>query len=378
VSRIFNGPEREAKTRLRQQLAALPDVEPSTMQLVDVREALPLESDDPPAPPDPTQPLEPAPVPRQEGRRRRPIRFLVRLVGLALIATVGVAAYHWYGIERVDLADALATTNGTGTNILLVGTDSRAGLSATGEADAYGLGISGERTDTLLILNVSDRSNRLLSIPRDLYISAPGGEQMRINAALGAGPDQLVAAITAALAIPVHHYAEVDFASFLEIVDAIGSVPVDIAHPAYDDRSGFQSDRAGTIRLDAEQSLAFVRSRSYTEVIGGVPTTDGSGDFGRTERQRTYLRALVDELFAVRNPVTAVRVGGAVRTSLIIDESTSIFDAVRLTLELRNLGGVDAPGSAILPVTPTTIDGAAVLLLDESRADTVLSAFRSS
>lgn len=353
------------------------------MPLTDVREALPLDVALPETPAG-SSVLVPAdsrpPTRSTRRRRRRPLRFLLRLIALAAIATVGVAAFQWYGIERVDFPTGLTPSNGVSTNILLVGTDSRAGLpdaAASDGSDVYGRGISGERTDTLLLLNVSDDGNRLLSIPRDLYISSPAdGSRMRINATLGAGPDQLVTAVSATLAVPVHHYAEVDFASFLDIVEAIGSVPVTIDHPAYDDRTGFRADRAGTIDLDAEQSLAFVRSRRYTEVIGGVPTTDGTGDFGRTERQRQYLRALVDELFDVRDPITAMRVGSSIRTNLAIDDSTSIFDAAQLTLELRDLGSSGEPVSAILPVTPTVIDGADVLLLDSNRAETVLADFR--
>lgn len=380
MSKLFNGAEREAKIRLRQQLDALPDVETSTMPLVDIREAMPVATPQAPAraplPEVPHSEAPPAPVTRR--RRRRPFRFLRRLVMLAVVALIGVVAFHWYGIERVDIPGGLAASTGTSTNILLVGTDSRAGLEPTDGADVYGLGIGGERTDTLLILNVSADGNRLLSIPRDLYVSSPAtGVDQRINATRSNGADDLVAAVAQTLAIPIHHYAEVDFASFLGIVDAIGSVPVTLDHPAYDNRSGFRSDQAGTINLDADQSLAFVRSRSYVEVIDGVPTTDGSGDFGRTERQREYLRAMLDKLFAVRNPVDAFRVGAAVRDSLVVDDSTSIFDAIRLTLDLRDLGSSAQPVSSIVPVTPAVIDGADVLLLDTSRADAVLDTFRA-
>jgi len=330
----------------------------------------------PPAPP------TPLPQPHQhqrQRRRRRPLRTLRRLLLLALISVVGVIAFHWYGIERVDIPDGLATSTGGSTNILLVGTDSRVGLEPAEGADVYGLGIGGERTDTLLVVNVSDDGNRLLSIPRDLWVSSPAtGQSQRINATRSNGAGNLIGAVAETLEIPIHHYAEVDFASFLGIVDAIGSVSVELAHPAYDTRTGFQADESGTVQLDAAQSLAFVRSRSYVELIDGEPTADRTGDFGRTERQRQFLRAMLDELFDVRNPIAALRVGDAVRKSLVIDDSTSILDAARLTAELHDLGSSGQPAASIVPVTPTVIDGSDVLLLDASRADAALAIFRST
>ena len=83
----------------------------------------------------------------------------------------------------------------------------------------------------------------------------------RINTAIQGGPERLIQTVQQSLGLPVHHYVEVDFAGFLELVDAIGGVEIEFDAPAFDDHSGLVVEQAGWQTLDKNQALAFVRSR---------------------------------------------------------------------------------------------------------------------
>ncbi len=128
--------------------------------------------------------------------------------------------------------------------------------------------IGGQRTDTIQILRIADDGTQhVLALPRDLYVPLGGdGAANRINAAFAfGGAELLISTVQGSLGIPIHHYAEIDFAGFIELVDAVGGVTIDFPHPAYDTKTGLDVPVAGPATLDSTQALAFVRSRFYTE-----------------------------------------------------------------------------------------------------------------
>ncbi len=310
------------------------------------------------------------------GRRRWPwvLLGLALVVGLPL-GIIGFSAWSaWRGVERVELADVLHGS-ATGTNYLVVGTDSREGVDPDIEDAGAILGgdVSGARTDTIAVLRVEGDAVSLLAIPRDLYVPLATGSTNRINAAFAfGGPEALVATVQAQLGIGINHYLEIDLAGFLGLVDALGGVTIEFPHPAYDDRSGLAIDAAGPVELDGAQALAYVRSRRYTERIDGVLVTDPTSDLGRVQRQQRFLAAVMSELGATRNPFTLIGAMGAVGDHVAVDEGLGLLEAARLGLTLRGA----QPLSSTVPtdrfITPT---GADVLVLN-SESDAVLAAFR--
>jgi LCP family protein required for cell wall assembly len=232
--------------------------------------------------------------------------------------------------------------------------------------------VAGERADTIIVLRVGDGPARMLSIPRDLWVTYPStGEEGRINGAFGLGPGELIAAVEG-LGIPITHYLQIDFTSFAGLVDAVGGVTLDIPHPAYDEMSGLAIDGSGSVTLDGGQAVAYVRSRQYTEVIDGVEVTDPTGDLGRTVRQRAFLAALFSQLGSVRNPVAGASAAGALVPGMAIDDTMTYLDALRLGWGARGLSSE----SVDLPVDPfTTSGGASVLALRQPDAGAVLAGF---
>lgn len=319
--------------------------------------------------PEPDAPFE------QPGRRRRwPIVMAFVLVGLALL--VGIPAFLGYrafdSIERVAVGDSLAPRTGA-TNLLIIGTDSRSGIDeATENAGLIlGGGIEGERSDTIMIIRFADDGARMMSLPRDLWLTIDGRGPQRINTAIARGPSAVINTVRDELGISITHYAQVDLAGFIDLVDAVGGVTITIPHPAFDRASGLDLPIAGPVELDSAQALAYVRSRRYTEIINGSEVVDPTSDLGRVERQQEFLRALIGELSRERNPLAVNGILNSVADALAIDDQTSFLDAVDLARKLRS----GLPESLTLPTRGTSIDGNSVLLLGDG-ADDVLEQFR--
>jgi LCP family protein required for cell wall assembly len=305
------------------------------------------------------------PTTAQPGRRRRIVlAVLGTALVLVLIALVGgylYASRQFDKIEKVPVGSELSGAPG-GTNYLLVGTDNRPG-------------VDGNRSDTMLVLRTEGSKSWIMSIPRDLFVTIPGREgQHRINTAYNDGPATLIRTVQQSLGIPLDRYIEINFVSFAGLVDSLGGVTINFPHPASDPKSGLDVQQTGPVELNGEQALAYVRSRTYTEVIDGQSQVDGTADLGRVQRQQQFLRAVLSEAGRSRNPFHLKKVGESLTEGLKIDDHMTLVDGLRFAW---NMGRLD-PESVVLPTTPTTTPGgAAVLLLQQDAAEPSLAIFRS-
>lgn len=295
------------------------------------------------------------------------------IVGLLAITLFGFGWWQFSKIDKVDVSSALSSPR-SGNNYLIVGTDSREGVSESDPNAGAFLGESsvGARTDTIMVLRIEGSRSYLLSIPRDLWVKDPTtGEMGRINSTFQSGQANLIRAV-GELGIPVNHYMEINFVSFAKIVDAVGGITIVFEHPARDTHSGLDVPTAGTVRLDGTQALAFVRSRHYEELVEGVWRSDPTADLGRVARQRQFLSALVAKTTHTWNPLSVTRVVGSVGKGMKVDSAMSYFDALALAWRLRSFN----PESMTLPVTPrTTSGGAAVLELKTDEAAPLVALF---
>lgn len=333
----------------------------------------------PPGPPRPPEARRGGARPPAGRRRSMRRRALVVLAVLLALVVVGPLAFSWWQfsrLERVEVGSSLSSGGG-GTNYLIVGSDSREGIAEDDpNAGAFlGTTVTGRRADTLIVLRVGDGGARMLSIPRDLWVTDPAtGEPGRINSTYAAGPSNLIDVVTG-LGIPVHRYMEIDFVSFAGMVDAVGGITIEVPNPARDPASGLDLPEAGTVRLDGAQALAYVRSRQYTELVGGQWVTDPTGDLGRVQRQRTFLTALLGEVGGARNPFTVRAVADALGPGLRVDDEMTFPDALRLAWDARGM----SPESVDLPVVGrTTSGGASVLELVQPDAEAVIASFAGS
>ncbi len=187
---------------------------------------------------------------------------MVVLVLLLLPPVYGVAlALHGSNsIERVQV-EGLTPAAGT-TNILVVGSDSRADLTPEQRNELTTGGDFGdERTDTILLLVTDGSRVGILSFPRDLYVERCDGTAQRINTAVQVGGLSCLArTITATSGIGIDHTVRVSFGGFVEVVEAVGGVEVCLEQ-AIDDRDAGIDLPAGCQVLQGADALGYVRVR---------------------------------------------------------------------------------------------------------------------
>jgi LCP family protein required for cell wall assembly len=308
----------------------------------------------------------------------RRIRWRWVVVAMPILLLLGLlGGYLWAKsvfdkIERVETESTLSGGGlGSGTNYLLVGSDTREGLEGGEAGISDGEFPGGQRSDTMVILHTGSDGTKLLSVPRDLYVEIAGtGESGKINGAFNGGAPRLIQTISENLDIPIHRYVEVDFLSFGGLVDALGGITVDFPNPAYDPNTGLMITEAGPQELNGEQALQYVRSRHYHEVIDGVDQgEDPTADLGRIQRQQAFLRAVFEKLGDTKNPITLARTLSSTADGLRIDDEMGLFDAIRLAWTLR--GGLN-PEPLVLPTVP---DGNG-LALNEEEAQPILDQLR--
>jgi LCP family protein required for cell wall assembly len=344
-----------------------------------------------PAPSVPTPTPTPTPRPRPSGGRRWPklrrpkLKWIFLLSGLLpivlLIGGLVYADYKFRQVHRVPVGNLL-DSGGSGENILLVGSDTRANADPNAPnagailGDATNSAPAGERSDTIMVLRLQGGSSKMLSIPRDLIVQiADTGRKDRINSAynadLGGGPARLLKTVQTSLGIPIHRYMEVDFVTFAGLVDAVGGITIDFPYPAFDNNTGLDIKKAGPNQLNGEQSLAYVRSRHYTEIKeDGKAHEDPTADLGRIQRQQTFLRTVMGKVAGSHNPFTLLKVGGEVADGIRVDDALGLWGAMRLAWDLKGLNPEPVP----LPVAVNS--DRATLHLQEPDADGVLAAFK--
>jgi LCP family protein required for cell wall assembly len=300
--------------------------------------------------------------------------FLPVLLLLAVLGGWLYARSIFNRVEKIAVADVLST-GGSGTNYLLVGSDSRdvedlveAGLNPEAFEDG-----GGQRSDTMLVLRFAGGQATMMSIPRDLYLPiAETDGSAKINAAYNGGPRRLILTVQQSLGIPIHHYLEVDFVSFAGLVDSLGGITIDFPNPAFDTHTGLDVQQAGPVELDGPQALAYVRSRHYVEVVNGEEQPDRTADLGRVERQQAFLRSVFGELGDARNPFTLAKAASSASDGLRVDDALGLVDAFRLAWRLRSLD----PVSVVLPTRLGSNSAGSVLFLVDPDAQAVLDQFR--
>lgn len=318
------------------------------------------------------------------GRRNRRDRRGVWLVAASLFVALGASGYLGVGrsldarfaaVRRdASLATVLAEPNDRFVNFLLVGSDSRAGAdprdpdfaNVGGEAD-----VSGRRSDTLIVVNVEKSTGiiSLLSIPRDLWVEiGDSGRTDRINAAYRDGAPAVVRTVTANLGIPLHHYMEIDFQGFKDLVDAVGGVTLCVEHPSRDRNTGLYI-RRGCSTLDGVRSLAYARSRYFEEKVDGKWTMDGTSDIGRGKRQRLFTALLVQTAVnrTLGDPFRAGRIMDGAVSALLVDDRLDVLEFARL---MRPAAGGSIRRFS-LDTYGDTVRGASVLRLADSSAATL-------
>jgi len=337
-------------------------------------------------------------APRRRARRRRSagervLKGAVIFVAVVLVLAGGAYGYLRYRvgqIKSIGCATCTAITNSAPYNVLIVGSDSRAGNAA---AVAQ---VGGQRSDTIKILHVDPASGtaKLLSIPRDTYVTLsdmPSGSDLatdnKINAAFNYGPDPLIQTIENTFGIPIAHFVIMDFGGVIDLVNSVGGIKLDFNYPVRDydpdtghNMSGLAIPRAGCQTLNGTMALALARSRFYEyEEPSGYWTHDPSGDLGRIQRQNAIIEAVIDKAKSSYNPLTINAFLGSIVNDITKDNGMSSDMMFALAQQYHAFSG-----SSLQTFTVPTTGGShptvagAVEIVQEPAAQQVITQFLGS
>ncbi|RJQ73689.1 LytR family transcriptional regulator [Pseudonocardiaceae bacterium YIM PH 21723] len=301
-----------------------------------------------PPPPQNRPPQRGGGYPPQPPRRRKGsiVRKLFILVLVVLIAAI--AGLFW--VDTTLTREAALTdyagrpAAGSGTNWLLVGSDSRAGLTQE-QKDLLRTGDDvGKRTDTMMMLHIPSGSGApvLLSLPRDSYVPIAGGNRNKLNAAYNSGGSATLAkTVELITGLRIDHYMEIGFAGFSGMVEAVGGVEIDVDEPIDDTYTGLKL-AAGKQEMDGPTALLYVRSRS----------SFASQDLQRVKNQRKFLSALMAKATSagtIINPFRSVPLALAAKDSVVVDDGDHVNNLISLAFSLS--------GGDLLQGTVPTLPG---------------------
>jgi len=294
------------------------------------------------------------------------------------VGVVAGAALYVYANQRVNQkavacsACTPAPAGASGTNLLVMASDTRQGLSPS-EAKLLDPGNvdlnDGTRADSIALVHLEPSSGKavVISIPRDLRVPAPGGGYEKINAYFNDGPVPLVAEVSSLTGLPIQHFVEVNFVSFGEITQALGGVDV-YFNRAIDDPNSGLNEPQGCDLLTGGQALAFVRDR------------DTDSDFGRIARQRLFVTLMMNKVLTpgtLLNPVKVVNLVKLGLGALTHDSGLGLTTMLDLALHFHSFSSSDID-FRVLPVQSTgqVIGGVDYVIENSSQAAALLTAVR--
>ncbi|WP_339283184.1 LCP family protein [Oceanobacillus sp. FSL K6-3682] len=290
-------------------------------------------------------------VMRKKRKLRKGILIPLVVVGLALLAVVGYGSYLYVkannavsnsyeddGRDKSDLRDFEVDPNIDNVSVLIIGVDEN---EKRNNAET-------SRSDTLMLatFNKDEKSVKLVSIPRDtlVYVPEVGREDKITHAHAYGGPKATIETIENLMNIPVDYYVRVNFHAFVDVVDSIGGIDIDVPFEFTEQDS---SDTAGAIhlypgeqKLDGEEALAFARTRKL------------DNDIERGKRQMEVVNAVADKATSIGSVLNfddlIAAVGSNMNTNMSFKEMMTFitFGTGGLDIESFTLEGSDyQPGS---------------------------------
>ena len=309
-------------------------------------------------------------------------------VAAIVLALVGAGAYawHWYGSSSGPGTTAKVRTQAP-YNILLIGNNAR---HATGPLSAGG------QADILMVVHVDPIRHRIamISIPRDALVALPGWNdpvpKIKETLFLGLqqsperGPALAMQVVGKFTGLPISGYIATDFNGFVDAVDAVGCVNIDIPAVIYDPVHSKADFQPGVHCLSGPWLLAYVRVRQNQ--ANSYRTTD----FQRMDAEAQVLYALKDKL--IKNPVEAAVHLPALVAAWRKDVATNLSNAQLVALGLQvarsrishvTIGSIhDAMQLASMPLpgidATNEIEGADYDVLDNAEITQALKPYGST
>lgn len=269
------------------------------------------------------------PVLKKKKKKNTVLKVLL-IIFLIILIAIGSYLFYLYSVSK-NAADKAYQDDGRAKSelrtekveplkdnisILFVGID---------DSEERGQGSSNSRSDSLMLatLNNEDKSVKLLSIPRDSYVFIPAFnyEDKITHAHTDAtGVQSTISTVENLLNVPVDYYFELNFDSFIQIVDALDGIEVDVP---YDLDELDENDKRtihlkkGVQTVNGSEALALARTRHY------------DNDFKRGERQQMILEAIAKKATSVTSftkyDSLLAAVGDNMKTNMTFTEMKSLF-----------------------------------------------------
>ena len=231
-----------------------------------------------------------------------PRRILVILAGLVVLVVVATVAVYFSVNSKLTKVDVLMPTalTSAGTNWLITGSDSRAGLTKQEENQlALGHDITGSRSDTIMLLHVPANGTRptLVSLPRDSYVPIPGHGYNKLNAAYAFGGPEAAdrrPCRTSPGCPSATSWASAS-AGWSAWSTTSAACSMCLKAPMKDPKAGLNL-KAGCQTLNGDQALGFVRTRAFAV-----------GDLQREQDQRVLIKGILSKMTSAGHAGQPVR-----------------------------------------------------------------------
>ena len=281
----------------------------------------------------------------------------IRAITSLSLGIVALSAIGWLGLGRIsgslNRTDAFAGIDNrpdkptSAMNLLLVGSDNRAGLTKEQIRELWVGGTevaAGARSDTMILVHISKARDSavIISLPRDSLVTIPEhvssldktkmvpARQNKLNAAFSfGGAPLLIETLEGETGLRIDHYIEINFLGFKNIIDALGGIDVCVKNDIDDPKSNLVLS-AGLQTLNGIDSLKYVRTRYF----------DGQGDIGRMKRQQEFMSAVLQKATStgtLLNPIKLVNFFNAAIDTVTTDNDFNKNDLLTLGKQLKNL-----------------------------------------
>ncbi|MEI8080793.1 MAG: LCP family protein [Actinomycetes bacterium] len=315
---------------------------------------------------------------------RRPLLLTATLAAALILAASGIgyatATEVTNQVKHTNVFGSVSNrpASAGGENILLVGNDDRSGLTAKERRQLHvGQDDYGSHAEPIMIVHAADDGSiGIVSIPRDslvqipTYVSPKGttvpAHRAKINSAYSIGGAPLtVSTVERNTGVHIDHYAQIDFLGFVNMVDALGGVPVCFKKAVTDEKAGLNLP-AGVTVLNGKQALAYVRARYL----------DGTSDYGRMKRQQTFLGSVFNQAMSPKvllNPFQLMSFMNGAASSVTTDTGFDRQAIWNLAARFRGL----SPSALTFTTVPTTSEQVAgvgdVEVFDQPKAGEIFA-----
>jgi len=341
-------------------------------------------SDDQPATQSVQEPqtFAPATATAQPKVKNKKRRLLPKRVArpIKIVLTLYLLIFGWV---ISDLSGSLQKSNAMpsnqiadteGTNWLLVGSDSREGMTRKQQLDLHtGGGFGPPRSDTIMIVHIgAEGGPTLISLPRDSWIVLPRHKSddgtyrddynNKINASFSiGGPKLLVETIERNTGLHIDHYMSIGLLGVKDLANSVGGVRL-CPKQNFDDRDSGLHIKRGCQKVNGRTALAYVRMRH----------ADPLGDIGRVQRQQEFVASVLHESLSpsvLLNPFAVRSLGRAATSVVSVGEGEGLADIGKFALAMRAI----SKGSGKTMTVPIADSngyrgGQSVVIWDEKKA----------